>query len=144
MSGTILGTYYHDVLRFWCSFFRKTIIYVNCSERHSLRTLIIKVWVNFFSFKWFVQRRQLLLFLTVRELWTFPSFAWLSALCWSNTRRGLECLAYVFLVRKVLNSYLVPDLLLWNIAWRTCNNTQPGMNVNRQCSLKYIRKKSTT
>jgi hypothetical protein len=105
-------------------FFRKTIIYVNCSERHSLIALIIMARVQLISFNCFVQRGQLLVYLTVRELQTFPVVTWLSALCWSNTRRGLECLTYTFLVRKFLNSNLVPDLLVWSTAWRTCSSTQ--------------------
>jgi len=82
------------------------------------------VRVQFISFNCFVQRGQLLVYLTVRELRTFPVVAWLSALCWSNTRRGLECLTYMFLVRKLLNSNLVPNLLLLSAAWRTCSSTQ--------------------
>jgi len=122
MSGTMLDTYYHVIFTFWYSFFQEDI-YVNCSERHSLIAFIIMARVQFISFVLF-RGGQLHVYLTVRELRTFPVVTWLSALCWSNTRRGLECLTYTFLVRKFLNSNLVPNLLLLSAAWRTCSSTQ--------------------
>ena len=124
MSGTILDTYYHVSFMFWCSLFGKTIICVNCSERYSLRALIIQAWVNSINLKCFVQWRQRLVCLRIWELWAFPVVTWLSALCWSKARRGRECFKHVCLVWKVLNSNLMPDGPLWNIVWRMCSSTQ--------------------